>query len=121
MPNIQVPLNEIPLETPFRVKTGGVAIVVFRSGARISAYEDVCPHASWPQSQGELSNGVVECAGHGWEFNVETGQCLNAPAYCLKSVPFAVDGDVVHFQCEHMAAGNDRPVSQGNACESSLP
>jgi nitrite reductase/ring-hydroxylating ferredoxin subunit len=119
MPNIQLPLNEIPIETPFRVKTGGVAIVVIRSNGRISAYEDVCPHASWPLSQGEVSNGVLECPGHGWEFSVESGQCLNAPAYCLKSVPVVTDGDFVHFQCENLAAGNGRRESQG-ACESSL-
>lgn len=121
MPNIQLLLSEIPVEALFRVKSGEVALVVIHSNGRISAFEDVCPHAFWPLSQGQLSNGILECPGHAWEFSVESGQCLNAPAYCLHSVPAVVDGEFVRFECEHLTARNGRRLSQGSACASSLP
>jgi nitrite reductase/ring-hydroxylating ferredoxin subunit len=99
MPRIELPLHEIPAETLFRVKLGGMAIVAFLSGGHISAFEDVCPHAAWPLSEGEVVDGVVECPGHGWQFNLATGRCLNAPAYCLTPVQAVIDGDCVRFEC----------------------
>jgi nitrite reductase/ring-hydroxylating ferredoxin subunit len=98
MPIIELSLQEIPSETLFRVKREGVAMVVFRSAGRVSAFADVCPHAAWPLSQGEVEEGVVECPGHGWKFSLATGQCLNAPAYCLTPVLTTIEGDRVRFE-----------------------
>jgi len=79
MCNIKLSIADIPFEIPFRIKHDGVAIVVYQSREGIRAYEDVCPHAAWPLSSGVVCDGVLECPGHGWEFNIQTGQCLNAP------------------------------------------
>ena len=75
-------------------------LVAIRSAAGIFAYEDVCPHAFWPLSDGVAQNGVLECPGHGWEFSVENGRCLNAPAYCLTPVSVNVQGEMVLLQWE---------------------
>jgi toluene monooxygenase system ferredoxin subunit len=65
-----------------------MVIVVIRTSRGITAFHDRCPHAEWPLSEGEVANGVLECPGHGWRFDVATGQCLNPPTYRL--TPFAV-------------------------------
>lgn len=100
MPLINLSLNDIPLDTPVPVEDSGSAVVVIRSAEGVRAYKDLCPHAFWPLSAGAVNNGVLECPGHGWEFNVETGKCLSAPAYCLTPVSAAVDGETVSLSWE---------------------
>lgn len=102
MPNIELALAAIPMDQPLHVKGHGVRIVVIRSQRGIHAYEDVCPHAGWPLSNGEVNCGVLECPGHGWEFSVETGRCVNAPAYSLTPIPLRVDGDRLFLECERV-------------------
>lgn len=86
MPHINILLSDLRDNEPFRTKLDGFAVVAFRRGDDVFAYEDVCPHAFWPLSGGELRDGVIECNGHAWEFDVQTGRCLNAPAYCLNAI-----------------------------------
>jgi nitrite reductase (NADH) small subunit len=89
MPRIEVKLNEIPFERPFRLEHLETPIVLIRRENSVTAYLDRCPHAHWPVSQGEVDNGILHCPGHGWQFDVLSGRCLNAPAYRLK--PFSVN------------------------------
>jgi nitrite reductase/ring-hydroxylating ferredoxin subunit len=86
MPRTEVPLNRLPVDQPVRVEAEDMGIVVIRTASGITAYEDVCPHAQWRLSGGEVINGRLECPGHGWEFDVSTGGCVTVPAYCLRPV-----------------------------------
>jgi nitrite reductase/ring-hydroxylating ferredoxin subunit len=95
MPSIEVNLNELPFGRPFRLEHLGVPIVLIRKGASVAAYLDRCPHAHWPLSQGEIDEGVLHCSGHGWQFDVITGRCLNAPAYRLKRFSARLFGEIV--------------------------
>src|SRR5262249_17380835 len=112
MSNIKLRIADVPFEIPFRIKHDGVAIVVYQSDEGIRAYEDVCPHAAWPLSSGLVCNGVLECPGHGWEFNIQTGQCLNAPVYCLTPVNVRVDGDSVHLDYDPSTFRNGRRLAK---------
>lgn len=90
MPRVLIDLSQITPQKPFRIEHMGTAIVVIRSEKGLHAYLDRCPHAEWPLSQGEVSDGVLQCSGHGWRFDVSTGRCLTAPAYRLQSVSASV-------------------------------
>jgi nitrite reductase/ring-hydroxylating ferredoxin subunit len=98
MPSAEIPLAELAENSPKQVEHNGVKLVVIRSGGHVYAYQDRCPHADWPLSEGTVANSVLECPGHAWEFNLQTGRCLNAPDHCLTAVPVVLDGDVVRFQ-----------------------
>jgi nitrite reductase/ring-hydroxylating ferredoxin subunit len=74
-----------------------MAVVVIRSSQGITAFHDRCPHAEWPLSEGEVANGILECPGHGWRFDIATGQCLNSPIYCLTSFAVMIRDDRVHI------------------------
>jgi nitrite reductase/ring-hydroxylating ferredoxin subunit len=104
MPIIELSLTEIPLNTPIRVSADSMPVVVVRTTVGVFAYEDKCPHAFWPLSNGEINQGVLECPGHGWEFSVETGKCLNAPAYCLNAVAAMVERDKVRLTIQPIDA-----------------
>jgi nitrite reductase/ring-hydroxylating ferredoxin subunit len=116
MQTIELRLQEIPLNAPFHVKHEGTDIVVIRSSEAVTAYLDVCPHASWPLSKGEVIDGVLECPGHGWEFQIETGRCLTAPAYCLTAVAVIVDGDCVRLEFEPAPPAAREQTAGQKAC-----
>jgi nitrite reductase/ring-hydroxylating ferredoxin subunit len=100
MPHVNLLLGNMPLDSPQRVEHAGKKLVVIRSAEGVFAYEDSCPHAFWPLSEGTVGNCILECPGHGWEFSVATGQCLNAPAYRLTPVAVAVLGDTIRLEWE---------------------
>jgi phenylpropionate dioxygenase-like ring-hydroxylating dioxygenase large terminal subunit len=57
----------------------GVPLVLFRSQGRAVALLDRCPHRNVPLSLGRvLSDGRLECAYHGWQFDCE-GVCQKIP------------------------------------------
>jgi nitrite reductase/ring-hydroxylating ferredoxin subunit len=95
MPRIEIQPDEIPLEIPVRLKHDRTAIVVIRTTSGLSAFHDRCPHAQWPVSDGEIIDGVLVCPGHGWQFNVSTGQCLNSSVYQLKPLSVVMYNDSV--------------------------
>lgn len=100
MPHIDLLLANIKDRGLTRVEHAGKKFVVVRDEGKIFAYPDVCPHAFWPLSRGTLRDGVLICPGHGWEFNVRTGRCINAPDRCLTPVSVSVRDAVIRLEWE---------------------
>lgn len=98
MPTIELKLTEVREGSVSRFEREGSGIVVVCSGGRVHAYRDRCPHAFWPLSEGILRESVLECPGHGWEFDIATGQCLTTPGYCLSPVTVTTSEDSAIFQ-----------------------
>lgn len=63
---------------------------------QIRAYEDRCPHQKTPLSEGDLTDGIVTCPSHLWEFDVVTGQGVNPPNCALKAFAVKVENGVIH-------------------------
>src|SRR5262249_18041844 len=97
MPMLALRLADLPADSLTCIEHDGHNLVVIRSGDRVFAYHDTCPHAFWPLSQGTLHSATIECPGHGWEFDIETGRCLNASSYCLTPVPLTVVENTVQI------------------------
>jgi len=57
----------------------GNEVAVFNLGGEFYAIDNSCPHKGAPLSEGQLCGYVVECALHGWQFDVRTGECLTVP------------------------------------------
>ncbi|MGD1940578.1 MAG: Rieske 2Fe-2S domain-containing protein [Leptolyngbyaceae cyanobacterium] len=67
------------VDQPFAVVLWGDAIVLFRDAAgQIQALEDRCPHRQVKLSQGEVTEGQMECIYHGWRFDA-AGHCTHVP------------------------------------------
>jgi nitrite reductase/ring-hydroxylating ferredoxin subunit len=98
MPHIEIKIDEIPPEMPVCLKHDRAAIVVIQTKDGVSAFHDRCPHAQWPISDGEITDGILVCPGHGWQFNVTTGQCLNSPAYQLKPLSVVVYNESIYIE-----------------------
>jgi nitrite reductase/ring-hydroxylating ferredoxin subunit len=87
------------------VSTPEIEIGVFRKGAELYAYENVCLHQGGPVCEGMLIPKVedvlgadrtlrgqrfvdsemhVVCPWHGYEYKLETGECIGEPAMRLR-------------------------------------
>jgi len=97
MMRIAVPIESLPVGRPVRLEIDGVGIVVIR-GSDIRAFEDLCPHANWRLSDGEVVDGRLECPGHGMQFELTSGQCIDVDTHCLEPVKVSLRGDTAEFE-----------------------
>jgi len=72
-------------------------VCLVRVGDRVFAIDDRCSHADFPMADGEMVDDfVVECALHGAQFDIRTGEVLEPPAdEPLPTFEVKVDGGVV--------------------------
>src|SRR5229473_8563009 len=72
---------------------GGNSILLVNVDNHIYAYADICPHQKSRLSEGTLTDKILRCARHHWEFDVCSGAGVNPRSSCLKLFPIRVDGD----------------------------
>ena len=83
------------------VQVHGKKLVIGRSHGRYFAFEDKCPHAGAPLSLGHLEGNSLQCAKHGWKFDVFSAQSLpEQSAFCLNSFAVRVDGEKLYVALE---------------------
>ena len=70
------------------------SIVLRRSGDRVQAWLNICPHAGrrldYAPGQFLLDQGRLVCAAHGASFELEQGVCVAGPCRGASLVPLAV-------------------------------
>ena len=83
-------LSEIELD----VEGERQSIVLRRSGDRVQAWLNICPHAGrrldYAPGQFLLDQGRLVCAAHGASFELEQGVCVAGPCRGASLVPLAV-------------------------------
>ncbi|MDC1141772.1 Rieske 2Fe-2S domain-containing protein [Planctomycetota bacterium] len=62
-----------------------VGIALFRQDGKFLAVEDNCPHANAPLHDGTVHRGIVTCAWHDWQFELDSGQSLMSEHICIKA------------------------------------
>ena len=90
-------LQDVPGQGAQYVAVENRGLAVMRTlDDQVRVVDNACPHAG-----GSLSGGYVEvvegkacaiCPWHGWPFDLETGACVDNPAYRVKCYPVRVDG-----------------------------
>lgn len=78
---------------------GDDEVAVFNVDGEYYAIENFCPHKGAPLSEGALCGHVVECALHGWQFDVRTGECLTVPER-IKTYRVSCEGGVLKIKDE---------------------
>jgi nitrite reductase (NADH) small subunit len=77
------------------VDLGGVRVAVFLTGGRFVAFTDACPHMGASLADGRLAGDQVECAWHGWKYDVHTGKNDWKEWACLTVYTVKVEGQDV--------------------------
>ena len=71
------------------IKTGDLALALFRVEGRCYALSNTCPHRGGPLGEGDLEGFVVHCPWHGWAWDVRTG--VNVRQASMKVACFALE------------------------------
>ncbi len=99
------------------VKTRRGEVGVFFKDGKYYAYANVCAHAGGPACEGVMMNQVVDiiaedrtyqgqtfsdtvhfvCPWHGWEYELETGECVGDRRLRLKKYDVVVRGDSIYL------------------------
>lgn len=86
-----------------------VPALIIRSGETYYAIEDVCTHDGQPLTDGEISEGQIECPRHGARFDLMTGQPKCMPA----TQPIRIFA--VEVRGEEIFASSDAPEENSSA------
>ena len=57
----------------------GHSLLLSRFGDRVTCFENACAHMGMPLDGGDIAEGVITCPYHGFQYALETGECLTAP------------------------------------------
>ena len=93
-------LADIAPGSALRVELPDFDVAVVRvnqaNGGEVYALDDVCSHADFPLSDGDVDGCTLECALHGSRFDLRTGKPTGPPATePVATYPVTVlDGDV---------------------------
>lgn len=71
--------EQIPEGDCAAVTIEGREIVVIHASDAFHAIDDECPHQGAALSDGVVDGGLIICPLHYWEFEYETGACLEEP------------------------------------------
>lgn len=73
-------------------RTRPTAVLLALIDGQVHAFEDACPHAGWPLSDGDFDGCLLTCARHFWEFDVAKGNSRAPVGWPLRTFPIQVDG-----------------------------
>jgi len=91
---------------PVQVDLAGKKVCVARIGDEVFAVSDLCTHADAMLSEGEISNGRIECWLHGAEFDLRTGEAVTPPAVApLETFVVSRDGNTVFISDKSEESG----------------
>ena len=76
------------------------SVLLSRRGSRISCFDNSCAHMGMPLEMAEVNAGVITCSYHGFQYLLETGECLTAPEVQLKVHAVRVVGERVQVRLE---------------------
>lgn len=78
-------LDAIPEGGVLRVDLAGADVFLSRNGRVVSCFENACAHLGMHIHDGEISDGILACPHHGFEYDLRSGECLTAPEVQLQS------------------------------------
>jgi nitrite reductase/ring-hydroxylating ferredoxin subunit len=90
-----VALNRVPELGILTVQIEGISLILNRQGMNVTCYRNACTHLEYPIDMGKVSNGIITCPFHKFQYQLNTGKCLNAPAPNLQCYPVKIEGDRV--------------------------
>ncbi|MBD2529505.1 NifU family protein [Nostoc flagelliforme FACHB-838] len=93
-------LDEVPEFSVVVVQLAGTSLILHRQGATVKCYRNGCAHLGSPLEKGKVENGIITCPSHGFQYKLETGECLTAPDISLQSYPVKIKGDKVFVKLQ---------------------
>ncbi|MDJ0942228.1 MAG: NifU family protein [Kiloniellales bacterium] len=86
-------LAELPEGETRVLELGGHSVLLSRFGDRVTCFENACAHMGMAMDGGEIQAGLITCPYHGFQYSLESGECLTAPEVQLQPHGVRVVGD----------------------------
>lgn len=78
-------IEEIAAGAAKTFRLGNREIAVFHADGKYFALKNLCPHHGVELSRGTVVNNHVRCPGHGFSFDLQTGECDRDPSLCAST------------------------------------
>jgi Fe-S cluster biogenesis protein NfuA/nitrite reductase/ring-hydroxylating ferredoxin subunit len=88
-------LVDIPDGGIFPVVIAARSLLLTRTAERVSCFDNACAHLGMPLDLADVSGGVLTCPHHGFQFSIESGECLTVPEVQLQTHAARLRGDDV--------------------------
>ena len=83
-------------------------VTVFRFDERFYVTETRCPHMGYPMSKGTIRDGIVTCAWHKWDFDLEHGGCYRGSCDDLRIFPYKIEADHLWVDKSQATSNDER-------------
>lgn len=91
-------LAELPDGSTRSLEVGGHSVLLSRFGDKVTCFENACAHMGMPLDGGEIDQGIITCPYHGFQYALESGECLTAPEVQLQPHAVRVVGERIEVQ-----------------------
>jgi nitrite reductase/ring-hydroxylating ferredoxin subunit len=88
-------LAELPAGGCLAVQVGGHTVALCRTGDRVFAVDNRCPHMGFPLHRGTVADGILTCHWHHARFDLATGGTFDQFADDVPSFAVELRGDEV--------------------------
>lgn len=83
-------------------------VTVFRFDDRFYITETRCPHMGYPMSKGTIRDGIVTCAWHKWDFDLEHGGCYRGACDDLRIYQHKIEDQHLWVDKTRIASDQNR-------------
>ena len=97
-------LENVPVGESRCIELGEVQIGLFRNPDGLFAIDNVCPHRGAPLHDGIVTDGVVTCPWHQWQFQLDDGVCQNIPKVRITTYPVEIRDGAIWVNLEDQGA-----------------
>jgi nitrite reductase/ring-hydroxylating ferredoxin subunit len=80
------------------VKVLARTVAVIRVNGELYGLEADCKHMKASIARGKIEGHTITCPAHGWQYDIQTGACLNEPWAQLKTYPVVVEDGQVYVE-----------------------
>ena len=97
------------------LEVNGEKILLVNVDNHIYAYADACPHQKSRLSEGTLTDKILRCATHHWEFDVCSGSGVNPQNSRLRGFPIRLNQEDILVDVDApktLGAGVDRETER---------
>ena len=89
-------IDEIPSGKSKLVMVDDKPIAIFNINGKIFAWDNRCPHRGASLSDGNISDSVIQCEFHLWEFDVNKACSIANSSIKIKTYPIEIkNGDIL--------------------------
>ncbi|MEH2166450.1 MAG: NifU family protein [Nostoc sp.] len=95
-------IEQVPEFSVLAVQLAGSSLILHRQGIIVICYRNACTHLGSALDRGKVENGIITCPSHGFQYKLETGECLTAPDVSLQSYPVKIKDDKVFVKLQQL-------------------